>query len=379
LNGVTRALSDLDESLGATIHTREDLTDEDAEYLVQLTGVLSPPREPLSACVTLAPKLADLLELSPDDARSRVATLTEEEAELLEQLENENHVVPASARRACLDVAALRWLIHEDLTVWEALGAGEPADEDESRTTKVEAHSRLQSDEAVYRFVNSRLQKHLDAAIKAREPEAAERIDRFRRSLFSSYLKLAPVLRDVPEGSEPPATAQGAPTAPDEGPGPGGDAVTGNGEYEEVFEEAVTDLRRSPRRSASKKARHHERRSIRLRMAVLVCAFALLAGSAVLVHHMLPVEAPPRIKVSAVEFSDVLRLTEAQPIGTLLYARASIDWNGLTDQERISRVGRIGKLAAERGFDRVYLVDSDAEPAAEWSQSSGATLILPQP
>lgn len=83
------------------------------------------------------------------------------------------------------------------------------------------------------------------------------------------------------------------------------------------------------------------------------------------------------INVPVSEISGPLALTGGMKLGSMMYAEASSwVWADLSDAERIRHVDAIGRQAAEKGFQKVYLTDETKQDLATWTVNGGTKLSV---
>jgi hypothetical protein len=283
-------------------------------------------------------------------------------------------LVARPLRRACIEVAAIRWLIHEDLTAWGAVApADEPAGHEDDTRTRLRHQAR--DHKIAYQAISGRLQALQDAAHRTRQKEQADLLGSFRRSLQESHAGLMEILDRPAAGAAADLEGTGQFSIEIE------DGEQGTAEsVQDVIGRAVGDsavsghaAQADPRQAISFWKGHNW-----WRMASLSGIAALLTVIAVLLQVYHPGDAPPPIEFSPSDATNVIALTDTTSIGTMLYARVSPLWNSLTDRDKLMELSGLARLASDRGFRSVLLVDEAGEPVAEWNQSTGPGLKAPR-
>jgi hypothetical protein len=148
---------------------------------------------------------------------------------------------------------------------------------------------------------------------------------------------------------------------------------------DQVIGRAVSDASPAPGSAAAaqERARSAGVRHNWWRIAGMTGITAVLATIAVLLQIYKPQGPPPPIDFSPSDATNVIALTETSSIGSMLYARVSPLWNQMTDQERLKQVESLGRLARDRRFEAILLVNDQGEPLAEWTTKTGAELKSP--
>jgi hypothetical protein len=346
----------------------DDVSTDDREYLRQVIPPLLPDRGELASAATLAPILLELSDLLAGRGEGEgLPNLGPEETALLDRFSPTG----AGARdldRQGVEALALRWQVERDLEAWEQA----EGEEDEALAR------RLRIDLATYRALSDRLQRQQDAALAAHQSEVVAELDTYRRSLFSSFQRLAPVVRGQGKLGDESRSESAAPVRPTT-------RRTLNQEQleedsvieaarEHAFHEAVSGAGATPASlPGDQRARH------RSRLPWLVATLVVLLGALAAVYLFLPQGPPPRIETSPADYAAALPLTETQSIGTLLHARVNESWASLTETQRVSRLEELGRLASRKGFAAVHLVGPAGRTLAEWTTTGGATLHAPTP
>jgi hypothetical protein len=342
---------------------------DDLDYLRQVIPPLLPDRNELASAATLVPileRLSDHLAGGAVDEGS-LPPLSPEERALLDRFSPEG----GGARdldRYGLEALALHWQIERDLAAWEASAPGDQEDESLSR--------RLRIDLATYRALSNRLQRQHDAALAAHQSEVVAELDVYRRSLFASFQRLAPVVRGHRKLGEEAKRGEAA------RPAAGGSLNREQLETDSVLEAARENAFRNAisgeiaMPEALPEPGPTTRRS---RLPWLVATLVALLGILGAVYYFLPQGPPPRIQTTPADYASVLPLSEARSVGTMLHARATESWASLSESQRTARLEELGRLASGRGFDTVHLADPQGRTVAEWTESGGPVLhALPE-
>jgi len=227
-------------------------------------------------------------------------------------------------------------------------------------------HTRALQHQILYGVVSERLQKIQDEALLMRQKETTEWLAAFRRPLVASYARLLTVVRDqVPGAPAPEARTD----VPDDEPGE---------TFEQIFEKAVSDVEEKKAADEAEKAAVPKRKLRRARMkrlAVMGAAILVLGSVAVGVHFLLPKPPPDALVFSPSEARNVISLSETHPIGTMLYAKLSGQWDPFSIEERQREIESLARIATEHGFTSIYLVDESGEPLAQWDQTNGPKIV----
>jgi hypothetical protein len=232
---------------------------------------------------------------------------------------------------------------------------------------RVQIHKRALQHQVLYGVVSERLQKIQDEALLMRQKETTEWLAAFRRPLVASYSRLLTVVRNQVPGAPAPETL----VAPDDEP---------SETFDEIFEKAVTDVAdKKAAEEAEKTAMPGRReRKARLRRIALMGVIILGLGAvAVVVHFLIPKPPPAALVFSPSEARNVISLSETRPIGTMLYAKLSGEWDPFSVEECEREVVSLSRIALERGFTSIYLVDESGEPLAQWDQANGPKIFTP--
>ena len=384
--GVLGSLAAFGDPTKLTWGAGHGIDSHDREFLAQVARALLPRPDRLLAATILSPRLALVLETGGGEAlKDLLPSVSRDETEILgdSREADENFAVPL--RRICLQVAAARWLMHDDLFEWDALApaaTGEgarPADSsmddealrdlDAARQGRLsECLLRLREDECVYRAVSSQLQFLQDHTLKAGRKDLTDLLIRLRRPLLASYTRLAVIVRS-PTATSFGLTQDGAAqrNQPDAAAPTAGDEET-----EKIYEAAVTSLKAKQYRIFGRLAPALRQRR---RIIALSSALVLLVVSAPIVLLNLPAGPVAPLEFAASD-SISLKLLSATPVGTMIYAQVDDYWSRLSEDQRREKLDDLARLATEKGFQAIFLTDSRGEPVAKWELDHGTTSEL---
>ena len=74
--------------------------------------------------------------------------------------------------------------------------------------------------------------------------------------------------------------------------------------------------------------------------------------------------------------ASAMPVRQLMPFGRALYCQVSTFlWEGFTERERGDKVNELGKLAAQRGYQLVIVVDEARRERARWSAAGGAKIL----
>ena len=111
------------------------------------------------------------------------------------------------------------------------------------------------------------------------------------------------------------------------------------------------------------------------RFGIMAAAILFLGSLAIGVRFLIPKPPPDALSFSPSEARNVISLSETRPIGTMLYAKLSGQWDPFSAEEREREIVSLARLATERGFTSIYLVNDAGEPLAEWDNATGVKLM----
>lgn len=358
------------------------------DYLLEVVDALLPSAEPLIAGMSIAPRLLALVDAAErGDARAAVPGLSEADAALLRTAVSPAKREPEGVGRLAVNAIALRSVIEDDLASWRHLAG---ADDPESATRRQMLLDRLKRARTAYRYVARRLQQRQDTALRAGLQPFAEQLRRVQRDLFSTYLKLAPLLNRPGEADKPDTGPAESETAADLdrllracslsekiADAERESHVSNEQLYVSALERMgdggtrhVRTRERSPRSLAA------ERRRFKTLAAT---AIVLLVACVALYAHRLTRERID-LNVAPDDLGVSLELIGATSLGPMLHAQVSHwTWDDLSEADRRKGVEQLGIAAQKRGHVTVYLADENERQLAIWTQLGGAKLTPSKP
>jgi hypothetical protein len=357
----------------------EALSLSDREFLLPIVEVLTPPYDVLLAAEVLVPRLQQMAECArTGELRAAFPVLTDSEVATLGAAVGSPGSVPAPSR-VLVDATAMRTIIHDDLADWEA----QQIFDDEELTESEEHHERLLRDKAAYQVVARRLQEQLDNALVAGLDPFAEEMRQVKRNLFATYLKLSPAIRSDETGWGDDADAQlrlseeviervreAEHEAEQEAERVQGSRVV----KEELYLNALDSMRKpveKPRDQPVVAELRRQRRRTRTLAGVAVILFI----SVVVVYLVLPGVSSMRTNVYPSTFQQTLPVTDVTIAGPMVFAEVSSwYWKELERPEKLHKLEELGKRAARRDYQMLYLMDEESEQLGVWSISKGARL-----
>jgi hypothetical protein len=115
----------------------------------------------------------------------------------------------------------------------------------------------------------------------------------------------------------------------------------------------------------------------RRRRRVLIGVAAALAPCALTANIVLHRGGGSKATAPSPDFlSRAMPVREVMPIGQALYSQVStLLWDDLTAPERREKVKELGRLAAERGYQALLVVDESRRERARWSLTGGTELV----
>jgi len=270
---------------------------------------------------------------------------------------------------------AMRTIIHDDLADWEA----QQIFDDEELMESEEHRERLLRDKAVYQVVAKRLQEQLDNALVAGLEPFAEEMRQVKRNLFSTYLRLSPAIRSDEMEWDGDAESQRRLSedvigkvreAEREAERIRGSRVT----KEELYLDALSSMRKPAEKPRVQPVVAELRRE-RTRTRILVGIAAILFIAAVAVYLVLPGVSSMHTNVYPSTFQQTLPVTDVTVAGPMVFASVSSwYWEELERPEKLHKLEELGKRAARREYQMVYLMDENSEQLGVWSISQGARL-----
>lgn len=365
-----------------------DWQPREREYLLEVVDALLPSAEPLIAGMVIAPRLLELIHAAGHgDLRSAVPSLTDEEAALVtEQVQGRGG--RDGPGRPGINAVALRTVIDDDLASWLRLG-----DSTEPANPRREAMlDRLKRDRTAYRFVSRQLQHRQDTALRAGLRDFAEAVRHSQRSLFSTYLELAPVLN---------RTGKREVEVRDDANGKVDTAENLDRLLRACqLSEAIADSERKSQVSneelyvkALKKIEsgegdYAEVRNVdpgdavreRRRLGILSAVAGVLLVACVAVYGGRIGRDRPDMAIAPADLGIELELISAMPVGPMMYAQVSHwTWDDLEEADHRRGLEQLGLAAFNRGFVTVYLTDENNRQLGIWTKVGGAKLSAAPP
>jgi hypothetical protein len=122
------------------------------------------------------------------------------------------------------------------------------------------------------------------------------------------------------------------------------------------------------------------RRRERLRRNILIATAAVLAVVAAAVNITFMMEgrgsAPEPIQVKPSEFRSALPVNEVFSMGPMMFSEIPAwSWEKMSKQERLRSVQAMGRLAEQKGFLGVFLVDDQKRELASWNSRTGPRIL----
>jgi hypothetical protein len=335
----------------------------------RLHASLYVPEQPLFAAFVVVPEVARLAEAARNGSLADAApSLTPAEIEVIVAASAEDEGSPPRPDRVLVDAIALRTLIARDLAEFNAL-ALQPGGDEAKAVARQGVRRRLVAERMAHEFVAGRLEAMRSERF-ARTRITDRTLDRARRKLFAAYVDLRRALagesaEDVESvrarilDAEREAAAVDAEQATQRELMR--DATSG---LQSPTPEAVLLLPASP-----ELARERRRKRILIGVAASLLPLAVTANVVIVRGGPAPIATNPDFLASAMPVREIM------PIGQALYSQVStLLWDDLTEAERRGKVKALGRLAAERGFQAVLVVDDSRRERARWSLTSGTEL-----
>ena len=355
----------------------EGLEEAERTHLLQAANAL-PAQENLIAAAVVGPRLVQFASTGGEELRATIPSLTDGEVELIAAAREPDGLAEESVGRVCLRALALRTVMSDDLSAWDALGA-EGVDAAEALAPAVEC---LKRDAAAYRVVSRLLQEQQDAAVMAGQRDFLEELRRAKQALFAVYLKVASALN---AGTPVSHTGKSAEQKEAElkkllARSAAVDALAKADRdkrvtKDEIYLDALKKMRPGKAEIETVPSVIDLRKE-RLRKTALGTVAGVLAVACMLIWVFVPGRDGTDLRVPVSELPDSLSVNKAVAVGPMLYAEVdSWIWNDLDKPERLARVNEIGSSARSRGFDTVYLTDEAKTDLAIWNATDGAALV----
>jgi hypothetical protein len=377
--------------------TLPDLGPRDQERLEKLKKSLMPALDQVQALAVLAPRVAHLARAAREGRIADVPLLEREDQELFVAALPDSPAPPPS--RVCVDAAALRWAIREDLNAWDRVRPTERSDENADAPAQGDALAglfgaedlrlaileHLKLDVNAYQALIVRMQHEQDAARSEGADGVVQDVSAAQRALFAAYLELTATVRNpggtaVQEDDEATAAARSRLLREIEEVEQAGMAPSEQVK-EELLLEALTTMRDRGKEQPKVKLPESKLRKKRerLRRYVLMGTTAVLAVVAVVVNVALMGDqkrAPDPIQVRATEFTSALPVNSVRAVGPMMISEVpSYVWQNLSDSERKRKAQEMGRMAEQKGFLGVLLVDDLKRELATWSERNGPRVL----
>jgi hypothetical protein len=372
LPGIVGEAQRLASQLSSSVESMEGLSVADRDYLLHIGEALACPEDALHVAALMAPRLSLFLKVAAGEAEARECSLSDHELEMVQGAAQGAEEGGSQPSRICINALAVRSIIEEHLYIWESTFVSEARDEVELRVREA-ARERMMVDRSAYQFVSDRLQKQQDMALVAGLESFVAEMREIASSLFSVNLKLVHALR---EGA-----------TPGDGTEPTGQEVLERFQDAELEAEKIAGTRISKEEiilNAPNKLEHEDKQPAltprmdeparrRRRIWVMSAIAAVLLVASAFVHLVLLEDPVETIDVSASDFNTSLDLAQVNPVGPMMQTRV-LGWAELSARDRTDKVRHLGQLAAAKGFELLFVVDDNGEPAATWSEASGVEL-----
>jgi len=376
--------------------TGDTLGPRDQERLATLKKGLMPEVSYLQAFAVLVPRVTHLARAATEGRIDSMSFLTREDAALFRNaLPGASELPP---NRICLDATALRWAIQEDLVAWDRIRP-QPRSEDEGSEDRDEERSgwfgaedlrlaileHLKLDVNAYHVLMKRMQAQQDAARSEGADEVVQETSSAQRALFATYLELTATVRN-PAGKAATEDDKEAAAArdrllreiqevEDSGMAPSEQVK------EEVLLEALTairDHRNEPAKMVVPAGARRKKRDKLRRYALVGLAgiLAVVAGAVNISFMMQGNRAPDPIQVKASEFASAMPVNKVTAVGPMMISEVPAwTWERMSATERTDKVQEMGRLAEQKGFIGVFLMDDKKKELATWSERNGPRIL----
>jgi hypothetical protein len=344
---------------------------EERATIGRMHGALRLPEEPLLAAVVVVPELRRLSMAARSGTLSEAApSLTSDERDAIASTGVQDGSDAMRANRVFVDAIALRTLMERDLAQFQALPPRVAGDEAAAKTRR-DLSRRLESLRVAHGVVSDRLDAWRSEHF-ARARSSDGRLDRARRSLFAAYVNLSKALaghlaeefeggvRERILEAEQAAAAIDALQLTTRGLMQVAAAgVEQSAETTTVLPPDMQDL-----------VRERRRRNVLAGIAAALVPVALTANIAFYRERGRgPATTPDFLSAS-------MPVRQIMPIGRALYSQVSTFlWEDLSEFERRDRVTELGRLAAQRSYQVLIVVDEARRERARWSLTRGAEIV----
>ena len=334
----------------------------------RLHASLHVPDKHFFAALVVIPEVARLAEAAGHGTLAEAApSLTSEERAAIAAASASGPSDAPRPDRVLVDAIALRTLIERDLAAFEALAASE--DDAAAAGTRRDVRRRLQSQRMAHEIVSERIEATRSERF-ARTRAADRAIDHARRRLFAAYLAASTALAGQPEDAEDDLRARIL-EAEREAAAIDADHAARTELLADATARAAASARVEPQHSPDLRTLERERRRTR----VLVGIAATLLPCALTANILFYGNGARALSTSPDFLASAMPVREIVPIGKALYSQVStLLWEDLTEPERRDKVKALGKLALQRGYRVVLVVDDSRRERARWSLTDGTEL-----
>ena len=371
-------------TLLSEVVVQDDLFQHDREYLMQIGDAFEVSRDELVAASVMAQELARVVRAVADGALEEATpSLAPEEREAIAACATRAAVDAGEpvrddpSSRARIDALVLRAHVDGLLVRWNALG--NPSEDDPERR---EQRDRLLEDLRQARMavtaIGSRIQDRQDTALVAGLSGFAEELRRAARDLFSSKLKLAPVLRAPYEdpASRPDDEAFQARLEETLAAQEGVSKPQREQSPEEIYLGALKEMRapKAPRPIPAGSRAARKQRERRRMVTLSLVAGVLAVASAIVNFVILPPAGKALTPPTVADLAPVVDAIQVKAAGPVVFTQVD-DWKGLGAQDRRQQIGRLGDSVAGDGFSTVIVIDEFGDAAGVWTPASGSALV----
>jgi hypothetical protein len=376
----------------------DSLGPRDRERLAKLKKGLMPDIHHLQGFAVLVPRVAHLARAAESGRLEEVPYLSPQD------VEHFRAAVPGAGgdgtppNRICLDASALRWAIQEDLNAWDRIRPQQMEETEEDDADKEEEAGffgaqdlrlaileHLKLDVNAYHVLMKRMQHQQDEARSKGADQVVQETSAAQRELFTTYLELTATVRNPAgkaaiEDDEATFAArerllQEIQEVEEAGMAPSEETK------EEVLLEALTAMRANRGKEAAiPKASKSAAKRERLRRNILIGVAAVLAVIAVAVNLTVMLQdnrgAPEPIQVKPSEFTSAMPVNDVVAMGPMMFSEVPAwSWEGMSGEQRMRSLQSLGRLAEQKGFLGVFVVDDQKRELASWTSRSGARLL----
>jgi hypothetical protein len=360
--GVERAF---DESIVAV-----DRMERDA--IGRLHAALYLPDQPLIAALVVVPEVARLVEAARLGTLADAApSLTDDERAAIVAASSRNAGAATRRDRVQLDALALRLLIERDLASFKATAPPPAEDAEGAEHDRIELCRRLESQRRAHEFVSRSLEAVRSERF-ARSHAPDRPLDQARRTLFAAYVQLSKALAGQSNEAEDSVRARILEAEREAAVVDAEKATTQN-----LLRQATAGVSSPTPEAVLALPEVRDLARERRRRRVLIGVAAALAPCALTANIVLHRGGGSKATAPSPDFlSRAMPVREVMPIGQALYSQVStLLWDDLTAPERREKVKELGRLAAERGYQALLVVDESRRERARWSLTGGTELV----